>query len=898
LSRIPLSHSFVPFAEGDLDQSIPARFDAQARAHDDRLAVHSEDEAVSFRALNRLAGGVAREILGTCGRGPEPVALLFDRGTTIVAALLGVLKAGKFYLVLDAGNPRERLTQVLADSTAELILTDATHFDLARELAEGRVRVLDIAAARASATDEPLDIRPSPDDLALIIYTSGSTGRPKGVTHTHRNVLADTRNVTNELGIIAGDRFLWNTSVGFAGSARTIYSALLNGAALYPFENTDKGLAGLADWLLLHKITILRTVPTTYRAFMATLPESVVFPDVRLVSMGGEPLFRTDVDQFNRHFLPHSVLVHPYGPTECMAVCWNVIRHGEQIDGQKVPIGYPLPGMTVDIVDETGRQLADEEVGEIAVKSRYLSPGYWRDPDRTSAVFRPDGAGTGARVYLTGDLGKRSSDGCLTHMGRRDFQVKIRGFRIEVSEIEAALRGMAPISDAVVVGQPHESGQSRLVAYYVPATSSAVTVSELRASLARTLPDYMVPSLFVSMDALPRTSSGKIDRVRLPAVEGVRPATTAPFTAPATAVETTLADLWVDTLRIDRVGAHDDFFELGGDSLLALKLLSRIEQALHVPLTLKDLAQAPTIASLSRHVSGRQNTSNHAVLVHVRRPANEAEASRPPLLLGPTLFGHVGEWREIFRDATFDRAVYGIEFHGDTPYRTEHPTLEEIVSDVTEVVAARFPDTPVHLAGHSFGAHVVYELGQQLRARAVPPASIVLVDANAFFEGRPFRLRDLVSMADNFPRWLVNGWRIDGLGGLWTWTRRRVVARAARAAALTDPDVGGENPQSVRTVMRAFDWANLPALYRRRLAQSYTAVTNYRHRPTRNRVVYLRCRVRKLVHRHRPDGGWCHHVPPESLETLMIPGDHGSALHRRWRSAFLAVLQRALDVRS
>ena len=473
----------------DIEQTISACFDQQARLHGDRVAIHTGDESVTFADLNRLATRIAADILSRRGPGAEPVALLLERGIGIVAAILAVLKAGKFYVILDASHPEDRLKQIISDSGTGLVVTDVAHLDRVRHLANETIGILDIAEAGRHQRDERLNVPSSPDDLAMIIYTSGSTGRPKGVTHTHRNVLADTRNVKIALNISPDDRFVWHTSVAFAGSARTIYSALLSGASLYPFDSKRHGFAQLSEWLVRHRITIFRTVPTTYRAFMATLADDVVFPDVRVLSMGGEPLFRPDVHAFHRHFAPHAVLVHPFGPTECMAVCWYVLPHREPFEQHKVPIGYALPETAVQLLDEDGREVGDDEVGEIAVTSPYLSPGYWRDADRTNAVFRVAASGGHTRVYLTGDLGKRSRDGCLTHMGRRDFQVKIRGFRIEVSEIETHLREMGGVCDVVVVGARSESGQSRLVAYFVPNADALITAADLRRHLGPLLPE-------------------------------------------------------------------------------------------------------------------------------------------------------------------------------------------------------------------------------------------------------------------------------------------------------------------------------------------------------------------------------------------------------------------------
>jgi acyl-coenzyme A synthetase/AMP-(fatty) acid ligase/acyl carrier protein len=285
-----------------------------------------------------------------------------------------------------------------------------------------------------------------------------------------------------------------------------------------------------------------------------------------------------------------------------MLVCWSVTPHGRRIEGKKVSVGHTLPDKTVILLDEARRPVPDGEVGEIAVKSRHLSPGYWRDPERTDAVFLPPEPGSDERTYLTGDLGERAPDGSLTHMGRRDFQVKIRGFRIELSEIETALRDIEGIGDAVVVGRQSDAGEPRLVAYFVPTTKPAVTLNEIRNQLARTLPDYMIPSIFVAMAALPQTPTGKTDRLRLPDIGRARPEMATPFTPPAAPLEEGIAQIWTEALGIDRVGIHDDFFELGGDSLMAMRVIARIKSSLDVDLPLATLLEDRTVAKTARRL--------------------------------------------------------------------------------------------------------------------------------------------------------------------------------------------------------------------------------------------------------------------------------------------------------
>ena len=595
--------TFVPFRNEEIEQSIPQRFEQQARSMGERLAIKTDHETLTFTALNRRANRIARAILSRRGDAAEPIALLFDHGAAVLVALLAVLKSGKFYVVLDATYPRDRLEAMLGDSGAKLIVTESSNLALARQLSGDAVEAIDCADVDMNFPDNDLGVYPAPDSLALLLYTSGSTGQPKGVMHTHRNVLVDVRNLTNGWCVTDQDRWLLHTSVSFANSVRTIYSSLLNGGSLYPYDIKKTGFAALPQWLLANEMTILRTVPTTFREFMGTLQKGQIFPAIRLLSVGGEPLLRGDLDYFNEHFSSRCVLTHALGPTECLTVCWALIPHGTQITQSKLPIGYPLEDKDVLVLDESGRELEDGQVGELAVKSRYISPGYWRDPERTQAAFLPDPMGSDARIYLTGDLGMRGRDGCLFHVGREDFQVKIRGFRIDVSEVEIALRAIEGVGDAVVVGRLNRLGGQRLVAYFVPSTKPFITVTKLRQRLVQVLPDYMIPSAFVFMDAMPKTPNGKTDRLRLPAPSRNRPDVDNEFMPPGTAMETEMAAIWAEVLDLVRVGTHDNFFELGGDSLLATRIIARVAERFKVELPIKTLLEASTVAQTAEILS-------------------------------------------------------------------------------------------------------------------------------------------------------------------------------------------------------------------------------------------------------------------------------------------------------
>ena len=375
--------------------------------------------------------------------------------------------------------------------------------------------------------------------------------------------------------------------------------ALLNGAGLYAMDLQTVGMGQLADWLYQQEITVCNFVPTVFRHFTSTLARNDRFPSLRLIYLGGEPVYKRDVDLFAKYFSQDCILVNRLGSTETDVMSMYFMDKDSQISGANVPVGYAPQDKQVLLLGDEGLEVGVNEIGEIAIKSRYLSSGYWNKPEITQAVFLQDPDEVEERIYRTGDMGRMLPDGCLEHLGRRDFQVKIRGYRVEVAEIEMALLELTSIREAVVVASEIPAGDQRLVAYLVPATEQASSIVELRSHLKEKLPDYMVPSGFVCLDALPTLPNGKVDRRALPALGTARPELESPFVPPRTPVEETLAHIWVEVLGLDQVGIHDNFLELGGDSLLASQVISRVIKTLQVEVALRSLFEAPTVADMA-----------------------------------------------------------------------------------------------------------------------------------------------------------------------------------------------------------------------------------------------------------------------------------------------------------
>jgi amino acid adenylation domain-containing protein len=590
--------TFIPFPRAALETSLPQRFAEQVRRAPGRLAVRSRRYGFTYAELNAFASRIAGAIAHRNGGHDTPVALLFDDAALAVAAMIGVLKAGRPYVPLDPSYPRPWLEHILHDATARLLLTDDAHVAAARSLAAEDVRVINVQAA------EDADVAPdrtvTPRSPAFIIYTSGSTGRPKGVIQTHANVLHDVWHYTNSGHFCADDRFLLVSSISFADSVRTIYGSLLNGAALLPFNLHAEGVGGLGAWMQQQHITIYRSVPTVFRHLVRTLSRDTPFESLRLIYLGGEQVRSTDVEAYRQWFPRSCALVNRLGTTETLTFRMYFMNHDVDL-GDGVPVGYAVPDYDLFLLDERGEPTRDGEVGEMAVRSRYLSPGFWRRPDLSEALFTTDQRDPGVRTYRTGDLGRLRSDGCLEHLGRKDFQVKIRGHRIEASEVESALLTLGSLREAAVVAEQRASSE-RLVAYVVPSDSPAPSPDELRMQLSARLPEYMVPSRYVLLQALPQLPNGKVNRQALPAAPPLNPTMRPAPVSPRSDVEVEIARMWSEVLETAIEDVHEHFADLGGDSLSAGRVLARLRVRFGVEPSLAALWRASTVAGMAELV--------------------------------------------------------------------------------------------------------------------------------------------------------------------------------------------------------------------------------------------------------------------------------------------------------
>jgi amino acid adenylation domain-containing protein len=576
--RVPRQPAgFVEFRHEEIEQTIPARFERQVVRFPDRIAVTARGRLLTYRALNQAANRVARMILAERGTAAEPVVLLVDHPAAAVTGALGILKAGKAIVPVDASHPAARVAGIVEQSGAGAVVVDSPTLRTAQALPCRPPQAINVDAADEAVSTENIGLPIPPSAIDRIVYTSGSSGRPKGVFQTHRASMHTIMLFTNSACVCPDDRLMLLLSHTHGAGLNSIFTALLNGARVVPFDVRRDGFAEMTDVMAREAITIYYSVPTVFRTFGESLRAGTRFPSLRLIELSGEPVTRHDVDLYRAIAPDQCVLCNHLGSSEAGFHRWYFIAKDTEIAGGVVPAGYPVPTVTIAVLDDAGREVPAGEIGEISVQSRYLECGYWNDPELTGAVFQPAAGRDGERIYMTGDLGRLLSDGRLLCLGRKDSQVKIRGHRVEPAEVEAALRGHPAVADAAVMGRPDPgSGEMRLVAYVVT-REAPPALTELRNAVAASLPHHMVPASFVFIEALPTLPNGKVDHRALPALvggAGREPKDGEPLPALARQI----AEMWKCVLGIQQVGLRDNFFDLGGDSLSAARIFRRIEQ--------------------------------------------------------------------------------------------------------------------------------------------------------------------------------------------------------------------------------------------------------------------------------------------------------------------------------
>ncbi|HEX8276905.1 MAG TPA: amino acid adenylation domain-containing protein [Longimicrobiaceae bacterium] len=582
-------------------------FEAQAARAPERVALEFAGGRWSYAELDRRASALAAA-LAARGVGPETrVALCLERGPEMVAALLAVLRAGGAYVPLDPAYPADRIAYVLSDSGARVLLTqerlveampsfggEVMCIEDVDDVAVAGCPLFPVALHAARAPVEPCSL-----SLAYAIYTSGSTGRPKGVMVTHGAAVNFLHAMRERPGISPDDALLAVTTLAFDIALLELLLPLSVGARVVLADReTAADPVALADLLAASGATVMQATPATWKMLVFAGWEGD--RSLRVLS-GGEALPGAIADLLRER---SAAVWNLYGPTE--TTVWSTLH---PVTGSEpvVPIGAPIANTRAYVLDAAFQPVPAGVPGGLYLAGAGVARGYLGRPELTAERFLPEpfGGEPGARMYRTGDRARWREDGVLEFLGRDDHQVKVRGFRIEPGEVESALAAHPGVREAAVAALDDGTGEARLVAYVVEEERVPEDAPELRAWLRDRLPDYMVPSLFVALDALPRTANGKTDRAALPAPEGGRAGVEAEYVEPRTAVEEALAAIWAETLHVDRVGVHDNFFELGGHSILATQAVVATRSTLQAEVPVRVLFEHPTVAELAAAIVAR-----------------------------------------------------------------------------------------------------------------------------------------------------------------------------------------------------------------------------------------------------------------------------------------------------
>ncbi|MEG6504844.1 amino acid adenylation domain-containing protein [Nitratidesulfovibrio sp. 1201_IL3209] len=722
----------------------------------DALALTFEDASLTYAEFDDRAARVAG-LLASLGVGSgDFVALFMHRSIEVPVAQLGVMKAGAAYLPIDIDYPADRVAYVLADSRTRVLLTQSRHL-AGLEAHLGGVGAVVLLDEGASEADVPAALRGkvvlpeaayaprtaplpacAPRDLAYMIYTSGSTGNPKGVMVTHRNIVNFLNWVHLEIGIAPEDRLALLTSYAFDMTLTSNWTPFLAGASLHILsEERTRDVNSLLHFLGERDITFLNVTPSHFsllagaREYLGDQP--IPLRDGMRIMMGGEIINTKDLNLWLRHYPGHR-FINEYGPTETtVASTWFPIPVNDEgrVDLNTVPIGKPVFNTRVYILNRDLKACMLGVPGELCIGGEGVTNGYHDKPDKDAAAFVPDPYRPGERIYRTGDVVRMLNDGNIEYLGRNDHQINLRGYRIEAGEIEFALRGHDGVAEAVVAPRRDTSGSLVLVAFYTGPTDSIgstgpVPVADLRAHLARNLPEYMIPVHFEHLPEMPCTPSGKLDRKGLPEVTIQAGRIDDASDRPTTPLEQQVTRIWEEVLGVSGIGLSSNFWDVGGDSLKAMRLIMRMKKEGFIDFGLREAFEYQTVASIVEHIRRRASPGGEeADMVELTAP----QFPLARLFCLPYACGNPTMYREFAAHLPRDYGVLAASLPGHGRSGSPLGSIPEIAQTYAGRLSDLARETPLFLLGYSFGGHVAYEIARLLEERGTPSAGVVIVSS-------------------------------------------------------------------------------------------------------------------------------------------------------------------------
>ena len=828
------------------DKCIHQLFEEQAARTPDSIALIFDRLRLTYGELNSRANQLAHH-LRTLGVGPEVrVGICVERSVEMIVGILGILKAGGAYVPLDPAYPRERLAFMLEDSQAKVLLTQQK---LAADINRYSLRMICLDTDRdqisRGITSDPEPVSSS-DNLAYVIYTSGSTGQPKGVAIEHRATVAF---LSWAISVFSPEKLkgvLASTSVCFDLSVYEIFAPLSCGGSMIMTES----LLHLPSLPAANEVSLINTVPSVITELLRS---KGIPPSVRTINLAGEPLKTSLVRQLYELDTVKEVF-DLYGPTEDTTYSTFVLRGTE-----RATIGRPISNTQAYILDPRQNPVAIGVPGELHLGGAGLARGYLNRPELTAEKFirNPFSSVPGERLYRTGDLARYLPTGEIEYLGRIDNQIKIRGLRIELGEIEAVISEDPGVRENVVIAREDHPGDKRLVAYIVLNQVPLTQTSELRSNLERKLPAYMVPSAFVELDRLPLTPNGKVDRKALPPPD--RTELRARFVAPRDEIESKLARLWERVLDTAPVGVTDSFFELGGNSLLAARMLSETNREFGKNLPLATLFGEATIehlATLLRHSQDDELKGRWSSLVSI-----QPGGSKHPFFCVHGVGGNVLTYRALAQYLGPDQPLYGLQSAGLDGEQRPHTTVEAMAAHYIEAICDLQPEGPYFLGGLSFGGIVAFEMARQLQKRGRTVACVALLDSPTEICTTGYKLRQRIEVHFDALLRLSFRSRFKYLSQMAKTAKRKIKSRIWR--------IGYKWYEDTRD--------NLPPVLRNTKEINYQAAREYILQSYRGRVALFRASDGSALDREDELLGWDRFA--SEVDLFLVPGDHVSMVN-------------------
>ncbi|HKS27239.1 MAG TPA: amino acid adenylation domain-containing protein [Pyrinomonadaceae bacterium] len=851
--------------------SIQQLFEEQAERTPDSVAVYFKEQRLSYRELNERANRLAHHLLSLGARLETLCAIHAERSAEMLVAILAVIKAGGAYLPLDPSYPKQRLSFMLADARPTFLLTEKK---LSGTLTEHDARVIVLDEMDGRLADARSDNPPSGltgENLLYVAYTSGSTGRPKGVQGLHKGAVNRFQWMWRAFPFETGEVLCQKTALSFVDSVWEIFGPLLKGVPLVIIPDEDvKDVRRLIETLARRKVTRIVLVPSLLRAMLDAEPElGRRLPQLKVCVSSGEALSPELCERF-RKSAPETTLLNLYGSSEAAADATFCDTRELSANASSVPIGRPIDGARVYVLDERLQRVGAGEAGEIYVGGVCLARGYLERPELTAERFVPDPFDIhgGARLYRTGDLGRVLPSGDIEFLGRADSQVKIRGFRIELGEIESALSQHEAVGQSVALVCEDASGNKRLMAYWVSKDAGkTATAKELREFLAARLPDYMLPSGFVHLETMPLTPSRKVDRLSLAAhspspIHEPGEATE----SPRTQIESELKEIWEGVLGISPIGVRDNFFELGGDSLLAVSMLLEVHDSLGKNIPLSALIHEGTIEHLARVIESHVPEKRWSSLVEI-----QTEGERTPIFFMHPIGGEVFGYGTLARYLGSAHPFYGIQARGLDGLEEPFTDMRAMASHYVEIVRSVQPSGPYILGGYSLGAVIAFEMAQQLQESGEEIALLAVLDEEAPGSNEQgISAARLLHTALNLPYWLADH--------VFKRQPREVAADVKRHLKRVGRNlfsrIGPLHVEAHRENLEdMLDVALLPDNHRRVSEALFQALAGYEARRYEGRVTLFRTRAQPVFRALGRDKGW-KELASGGVDVRIVPGNH------------------------